>query len=307
MKTNKSKVVFISILVCILLFIVGYSIMIFGEDDSETINLSTVPLPALEKERELYHSKVEAIDDIKKQRTYQPPLLYEEDLTDSTGSLLSDLEELQKEILVDSVLTFGAIDYAEKPIRPQTKNIVSETNDYEKDLNEVYDGITDRHHDFFNQIPEIEIPEVAPKFHTNDFIKVKVHGSHKLKDHYRVTMRLTEAITMENELKPQGTLIYGIANFSQNRMFVKVTNIDLKSVSLEAYDCYDGNKGVYVITNIIRANEGISGELLDEAVNQVNVPGVPDFRGIRDIFQRKAKMRYVKIPDGLEFILRPIL
>lgn len=307
MKTNKSKVVFISILVCILLFIVGYSIMIFGENDSESTNLSTVPLPALEKERKQYNSKVEAIGDIKKERTYQPPTLYEEDLTDSTGSLLSDLELLQKEILVDSVLTIGTIEYTEKPIRPQIKKTESETNDYEKDLNEIDDGIKDRHHDFFNQIPEIEIPEVAPNFYTNGFIKVKVHGSHKLKDHYRVTMRLTEATTMENELKPQGTLVYGIANFSQNRMFVKVTNVDLRIVSLEAYDCFDGNKGVYVITNIIRASEGISGELLDEAVNQVNVPGVPDFRGLRGIFQRKTKMRYVKIPDGLEFILRPIL
>ena len=290
MKTSKNKVVFISILVCILLFIVGYSIMVFGEDDSEPINLSTVPLPALEKERKQYNSKVEAIGDIKKERTYQPPTLYEEDLTDSTGSLLSDLEELQKEILVDSVLTFGVIDYAEKPIRPQTKNIVSETNDYDKDLNEIDNGTKDRHHDFFNQIPEIEIPKEAPKFHTNDFIRVKVHGSHKLKDHYRVTMRLIESATIRHEFIPKGSLVYGITNFSQNRMFVKVTNIDLKSVSLEAYDCYDGNKGVYVITNIIRANEGISGELLDEAVESSKCARCSRFqRNSRYFFKERQK------------------
>lgn len=307
MKMSKNKIVFISILICIVLFIVGYSIMIFGEDDSEPMELSAVPLPALEKERKQYNSKIEAIDDIKMERTYLPPTLYEEDLTDSTGSLLSDLEVLQKEILVDSVLTIRTIDYVEKPIRPQTKRTEPEAKDHEKHSIEIDDGIKDRHHDFFNQIPEIEISEEASKSHKDEFIRVKVHGGHKLKDRYRVTMSLIESAKMDHEIKPKGTLIYGIVNFSQNRMFVKVTNIDLRAVSLEAYDCFDGNKGVYVITSIIRANEGTPGELLGDAVDQVNVPGVPDFRGIRSIFQRKTRMRYVKIPDGLEFILRPIL
>ena len=305
---SKNKIVFISILICIVLFIVGYSIMIFGDDDSEPMELSAVPLPALEKERKQYNSKIEAIDDIKIERTYLPPALYEEDLTDSTGSLLSDLEVLQKEILVDSVLTIRTMDYVEKPIRPQTKRTEPEAkDDHEEHSIEINNGIKDRHHDFFNQVPEIEILEEAPKFHKDEFIRVKVHGGHKLKDRYRVTMHLVESAKMNHEIKPKGTLIYGIVNFSQNRMFVKVTNIDLRVVSLEAYDSFDGNKGVYVITNIIRANEGASGELLGDVVDQVNVPGVPDFRGIRSIFQRKTKMRYVKIPDGLEFILRPIL
>ena len=61
MKIEKNKIVFISVLVVIVIFLVTYTLMITGEDEEHHENLRQTEIPDLEeKSHEIYDSKLEA-------------------------------------------------------------------------------------------------------------------------------------------------------------------------------------------------------------------------------------------------------
>lgn len=58
MKLEKNKIVMISIIVCVVLFIVSYSVMTFGKKEEATVQGNQVPVPELDGEQKQYDTKL---------------------------------------------------------------------------------------------------------------------------------------------------------------------------------------------------------------------------------------------------------
>src|SRR5690625_2581736 len=105
MKAKKNKIVFISVLMVIVLFITAYAILTFGTDETEEAVLERTDLPIIdETEHKEYKSRLEAVNDIKEVRERTAPGLYDERLIDSLGYYDPDLEAKEKQQVVDDIL-----------------------------------------------------------------------------------------------------------------------------------------------------------------------------------------------------------
>ena len=108
MKIEKNKIVFISVLVVIVIFLVTYTLMITGEEEEQQENLRQTEIPALEEEsQQTYDSKLEAIDNLKEVRDKNAPSIYDETFLDSLGYYDTELLEKEKERKIDSIYELG--------------------------------------------------------------------------------------------------------------------------------------------------------------------------------------------------------
>ena len=114
MKVEKNKIVFAAVLAVIFIFLISYSVMVMGDDDSENESLQQTLIPDLEENQKEYDSKLDAINDLKEVRENNAPSIYDEKLIDSLGFYDPDLPEREKERIVDSIYDAGKIRYSEK-------------------------------------------------------------------------------------------------------------------------------------------------------------------------------------------------
>ena len=113
MKVEKNKIVFAAVLAVIFIFLISYSVMVMGDDESENENLEQTLVPDLEENQKEYDSKLDAINDLKEVRENNAPSIYDEKLIDSLGFYDPDLPEREKERIVDSIYDAGKIQYSE--------------------------------------------------------------------------------------------------------------------------------------------------------------------------------------------------
>ena len=85
-------------------------------------------------------------------------------------------------------------------------------------------------------------------------------------------------------------------------MHLKITHINSVPVSLKAFDLQDSNEGIYV-RNSFRAEAGR--EVLDDIVQDINIAGLPQIGGVKNIFRKNNRNLKVTILDQYQFILKP--
>ncbi|MEQ9582810.1 MAG: conjugal transfer protein TraM, partial [Arenibacter sp.] len=85
MKIEKNKIVFGSVILVIVLFIGGYTMMVIGNDENSEESLEQTEVPQLEEQQNEYKSKLEAVDNIPEERVKNAPSVYDERFLDSTG------------------------------------------------------------------------------------------------------------------------------------------------------------------------------------------------------------------------------
>ena len=139
---------------------------------------------------------------------------------------------------------------------------------------------------------------------TNPFIMVEVNGEQTVRNDERLELRLAVDALINGDSVPRNSLVYGFASFKSNRVFISITNIDNRAVDLKAYDLMDGNEGIY-IKNSVRAEA--TGEVLDDIVQDINIPGVPQIGGIKQVFRRNNRNVRATIYDQYQLILKPSL
>ena len=134
MRVEKNKIVFAAVLAVIFIFLISYSIMVMGDDESENENLEQTLIPDLEENQKEYDSKLDAINDLKEVRENNAPSIYDEKLIDSLGFYDADLPQREKERIVDSIYSAGKIKYSDltyqnigsrKTIRKKVKEVDS--------------------------------------------------------------------------------------------------------------------------------------------------------------------------------------
>lgn len=309
MKIEKNKVVFASVLAVVLLFIAAYTYMVYSEDENETENLDQTTVPKLEGEEKEYESKLDAINALKEVRETNAPSIYDESLLDSAGYYDPELSEREKQRMIDSIYELGSLRSAmldeQRPPEVITEPGVPMHNPEEPKEADTKQPLSARelgleHLLFFSSNPAPDIGLVNPN--TDNWIYAEVDGTQVVKKNSRLRMRLSEDAKIAGQLYPKNSLVYGFIGFQPNRALIEIEHIDHQPVKLRAFDLQDGSEGIY-IENSIRAEA--TREVVDDLIQDINIAGVPQVSGIKNVFQRNNRNIRVTVTNNYKLILKP--
>jgi len=309
MKIEKNKIVFVAVLAVIFIFLISYTIMVMGDDESENENLEQTLVPDLEENQKEYDSKLDAINDLKEVRENNAPSIYDEKLIDSLGYYDRDLPEREKERIVDSIYEAGRIQYSEKQyqnfgnkkaVQQNTQKI--DSADYKREQKIQAKELGLEHQLFFASSPKaIDISRIG---NTDATIHVVVDGDQVVRANARLRMRLTKAATINGKQMPKNTIVFGFISFQPNRAIIDIENIRHHPTKLKAFDLLDGSEGIYVENNF-RAEA--TTEVLDDIIGDINIPTVPQVGGITKVLRRSNRNVKVTVLNNYKLILKPKL
>ncbi len=306
MKIEKNKIVFGAVMAIILLFLTSYSLMILGDDEGESQNLKQTLVPELEEESKEYDSKLDAINDLKEVRETNAPSIYDEKLIDSLGFYDTELTEKEKERIVDSIYESGRIKYSEgidqeftpeQKITTHTPQLEIEEIQQEHKIEAKEMGL--EHQLFFASSPTSDSRFVAADIPS--VVYAVVDGNQVVRTNSRLRMRLTSTAKINDQWIPKNTVVYGFISFQPNRTLVEVENIDHHPVNLKAFDLQDGSEGIYV-ENSFRAEA--TSEVLDDIIQDINIPSVPQISGITKVLRRNNRNVKVTVLNDYKLILK---
>ena len=306
MKIEKNKVVFGSILAFVIIFIVSYSVLVLGDDSEEFEQLKQTNVPELEEEQEQYKSKLDAINALKEVRETNAPSIYDEKLIDSLGFYDPDLQNKEKERIVDSIYKSGRINYSENSFRRSSTQVKkTEVPLIDSIVPEIKENLETKeigleHQLFFSSQPLKNKTEIA-SINTDPYIYVEIDGEQVVKTNSRLRMRLIENAVINAKSVQKNTLIYGFISFKPNRALIEIENIQHQPVKLKAFDLQDGSEGIYVENSF---RNDATREVISDVVEDINVTGVPQISGIKKIFQRDNKNIKVTITNNYKLILK---
>ncbi len=309
MKVEKNKIVFALVLMTVLIFLIGYSMMVMGDDEDENENLEQTLVPELAEEQKEYDSKLDAINDLKEVRETNAPSIYDEKLLDSTGLYNTDLPEQQKQRIVDSIYDAGKIKYSEERYQNLGQKRVVQKTAPKVDSAEVVRAqkieakeLGLEHQLFFAASPKPN--ELSIIGNTDETIYVVVDGDQVVQANTRLRMRLTQSATINGKPMPKNTPIFGFISFQPNRALIAIENIKHHPTKLKAFDLLDGSEGIYVKNDF---REEVSREVLDDVIGDINIPSVPQVSGITQVFRRSNRRVKVTVLNNYRLILKPRL
>ena len=311
MKIERNKIVFAMVVLAVVLYMVSYYVIAFGNDKSEEVNKNQIPVPELEEEQNQYETKLEALDAMKEEKEKTAPSLYPEHMIDEKGYFNPDYMEYEKQRIIDSVYQAGEIRYEKRVYRniePEKSDTISKVvkgKDTIIEMTQEENKIVSKeigleHQLFFASNPIINSNETNLK--TDNVIYVQVDGTQTVRKDYRLQMRLSSDALINGKMIPNNSLVYGFISFKPNRTMIEITNINNQPVNLKAFDLQDGAEGIY-IENTFRAEA--TNEVIGDMVDDINVPGVPQVSGIKKIFQRTNRQVKVTVLDNYKLILKP--
>ena len=305
MKIEKNKIVFGAVIAVILLFLISYSFLIM-EDDKDENHLQDTLVPELQQETKVYESKLDAINDLKEVRETNAPSIYNEKLFDSLGYYDVELTEKEKERIVDSIYEPGLTTYPEEtyedPISEQevsksTPNPEVEIREKEQKILAKEMGL--EHQFFFASSPTVN--KSVHRSETDSVIYAVVDGNQVVKGNSRIRMRLIEDAQINGQKIFKNTRIFGFVSFQPNRTLVEIENINHHPVKLKAFDLQDGSEGIYVENNF-RAEA--TSEVLDDIIQDINIPSVPQISGITKVLRRNNRNVKVTVLNNYKLILK---
>lgn len=303
MKPERNKMVFIGMMLCIIAFIVLYALSLGGENGDPNGDPMRPVLPELGESSVEFSTKIEAVDAIKEQRETPKPSLYGEHHIDSLGRYDPDLEIRERQRIVDSIYQLGRIDYGKGEYREVGKEvaILPETKPSKLDTDPVVEPgpleFERAHQAFFgsHEAGKGVTAELRP-------VLAVVHGEQTLRARERLELRLLEDLELEGRYFERNSLLHGFVGFKANRVLVTVHLLGESAVSLKAFDRSDGREGIYMEHSCRQEAEG---EVLDDAVQDINIAGLPQLGGIKQVFRRSNRRIRVTIMDQYQLMLKP--
>lgn len=320
MKIEKNKVVFVLVLLSIILFIVSYAVITLGKEKEPALDNNQIPVPELKDEPQEYKTKLEALEAIQKERQTNAPSVYNESLLDSMGYYRPELDSIHKRRMIDSVYFLGEQRYQRLATLKHLRDNDSQDFQQEPDVNSNQTAAKIKrdspviakketlftvkemgleHQLFFASNPK-ENPWLSQR-NTDTQIFVRVDGTQTVRQHYRLRMCLIMPAIINGKKLPKNTAIYGFVSFQPNRTLIDIEYIDHQSVKLNAYDKEDGSEGIY-IENTFKAE--VRQQLADDAIDEINIGGIPQVSGIKKLFQRDNRNVKATILDNYQLILK---
>lgn len=311
MKIEKNKIVFGSVLALVIIFIVAYTALVFGDNEEEPAGVEQTLLPKLEEEQEEFESRLDAVNALKEEREKNPPSIYNDKFLDSLGYFDPDLSEKQKLKIVDSIYDSGRINYSENNYRNFPKDDFVDSEEIEKEEKsspEVFEKEPlmakelALEHQLFFSINHLEGNEkINSSKKTTAAILVEVDGEQVVKAGHRLRMRFLEDAVINGNSYSKSTPIFGFVSFQPNRALIEIENINHLPVDLKAYDFQDGSEGIYV-ENSFRAD--LRKEVVDDIIQDIDIPGVPQVGGFKKVFQRNNRNIKVTVTNNYKLLLK---
>jgi len=307
MKLEKNKIVFASIIACVVLFIGAYTMLVVNKNEPESLENTQIPVPELEDEQQEYESKLDALNDLKEVRETNAPSIYDERLLDSMGVYDPDFLDKEKMRMVDSIYNEGRINYTDQTYRGTTQKVVQKPTKVSIDtvVPKIEQAITTKelgleHQLFFASAP-IKSEALISDEDTDAVLYVVVNRTQVVKKDFRLELRLTQPAVVSGRKLPKHTRVYGFVSFKPNRVMISIQHINHVPVKLKAFDWQDGSEGIYVENTFqAEARQEVVGDIVDD----INIVGVPQVSGIKKIFQRSNKNVKVTIANNYKLILK---
>ncbi|EIJ37586.1 Protein of unknown function (DUF3714) [Galbibacter orientalis DSM 19592] len=316
MKIQKSKIVMVLIIASVVLFIVFYAIITFRKDEDATIKNNQVLVPKLGKEQKQYESKMEAIEALKEAREINAPSVYDDSLLDSLGYYNVEQDSIRKKRMIDSVYFLGqkryeniaALKQLEENYSDEPKEPIHQVYDIseidtstieEKELQIRAKEIGLEHQLFFASNPEENVEQHLRN--TDEELRVRVDGTQTVKQDYRLRMRLSNSAKVDGITLDKNTLLYGFVSFKPNRTLLRIEQINGRNIPFEAFDLDDGSKGIYIENSF---QEEIRKQVVGDVVDDINLAGVPQVSGIKQLFRRSNRQVKVTVMDNYQLILK---
>ena len=156
------------------------------------------------------------------------------------------------------------------------------------------------HQLFYATAPDVEMAKPIANNSAADIL-VEVDGDQVVQEGFRLKMRLIDSAMISNIQFPPNTPVYGFISFQPNRALIEIEHIAHYPVKLKAYDFQDGSEGIYVENNI-RADAGK--EVIGDIIQDINVAGVPQVGGLKQLFQRNNRNIKVQVTNNYKLILK---
>ncbi len=304
MNIDRKKAVFIGVVVLLTCFIVAYGFWGMETDKKMTEKkISNPEVPALSGESEEYQSRIEAVDQLREERDRVPPSLYPDMDSQAYEPYDPYLGEKEKNRLMDSILKSGPEpdDYYFEPVSSVKIKDTSSTIIGNKSTKSPDHIPGEGHLEFFfvsKDQKSIPLEESSPSF------RVSVNGDQVVRKDERLELRTIDPIKIGNDSLASNNLIYARAGFRANRLLLEIEGNSIPGGKLVAYDLSDGLEGIY-IENSFRSQA--TTEVLDDVIQDINISGVPQVRGLKSIFQRDNRNVKVKVLHQHQLILKPAL
>jgi hypothetical protein len=305
MKQQKNKIVFVLVMVCVVLFITVYALVTFGKDKKTELEPDRIPLPDLEGSTVEYESKMEALDAIKEEREITAPQLYPDHMVDDKGYFNPDYMEYEKQRIIDSVYQSKSfVENAsqlemEEPPRLNGKVAVVENENVGDLENSVSSQELALNHQLFFASKPLSSKDVGVGNKVS--LLAYVDGDQTLREGHRLAMRLAESVQIDGTTLSRGTRVYGFVKLRPNRVMVEIAQVGDLQLKLQTHDLQDGQVGIYVENHF---KDEIVQTSVDETLSEVNLPGLPQFGGIKRIFQRDRRAIKVEVADQYQIILK---
>lgn len=307
MTLKKNKIVFISVLAVLFLFLISYTILIMDDSEENGQDLKQTVVPELEKDLKTYTSKLDALDNLKEARETTVPSIYSEKFIDSLGYYDPKLDNKEKKRVVDSIYAANKIKYTPASTN-SSRHAISrikeepeiDSTEYKNDLKIKAQELGLEHQLFFASAPKINDQTLFNN--TDKNIVVVVDGNQVVKAHSRLRMRLTKDTKINNVVLPKNTVLYGFISFKPNRAMIKIENIQSIATSLKAFDIDDGAEGIYVENNF---RSEATEEIVDDVIQDINIPSVPQVNGITKVLRRSNRHVKVTILNNYKLLLKP--
>ena len=305
MKMDKKKIVFVSVVVLVITFIVGFALFICGDYDNTGNELQTTLVPDLPEDLAPFESRKAAVDAIEEKRERFAPSIYNEKLLDSTGRFDPNLLDKEKQRVVDSIYKLGRIDYTTNGYRnkPSKKTIAKKSESKKPTLKikekESMDlnSMALEQQLFFATSPKLKQENSGTSFYA------VVDGEQTVKVNDRLQLRIVNELKLGEVILKQNTRVYGIVKFQPNRLLLEIEGVEHHPYKLSAYDVADGLEGIYIKNSF---KEDASREVLNDVVEGVNIPGVPQVRGIKRVFQRNNRNVKVTVRNQYKVLLKAL-
>lgn len=302
MKIDKKKLVFGSMVIVVLAFMMIYWFMKFGKDAEPENQLDQTTVPLLDEDKKEYKTRMEAVDNLKEKKPSNAPSMYDEALIDSVGNYDPYLPEKEKMKLMDSILASGPDidDYNLKIIQDPSEKIIDSILPNPKILKPVeIVRIGKGHTDFFMNTSSIYNPSIL---YEKKPIYALVSGDQVVRKDERLELRLSQDVVIAGDSIPKNTILYASCSFKANRLLLTIYPTEVLQTPLKAFDISDGQEGIY-IENSFRSQA--TTEVIDDVIQDINISGVPQVSGLKNIFQRSNRNVKVKVLNQYQLILKP--
>ena len=254
-------------------------------------------LPQWEGADAPFESKIEALDAMKEDRpTPLAPSPYPEHMIDEKGYFNPDYMEYEKYRIIDSI--YAREDFQREPAYLQTPP--EESSDGDESAAPTPTPAARNSQELALEHQLFFAAHHAP---TEGVFaaRAQITGTQVLRAQSRVRLTTTDRPADTPGGLPSGTTLWGRVSFGANRVFIRLLHPTDPTLTLEAYDLQDGLRGLY-LENSFKGEA--ANEVLQDVIQDVNIAGLPQINGIKNVFRRSGQKVKVTVLDGHGLILK---